>query len=589
MKIRKLYIYILVAILGPLSSCEDKFFELNKEPQDRISGATVFKQKKTVEAALAQIYDNTLFRYGNYGAAGWNNSPVEWGLEEGYGAEARGFAFWQPPSWAPLEIMDQEGAGHIDYWPYGNIRNANEFIQGIKESEFDQEYIDQKMAEARYCRAHMYWQMVKRYGGVPLVTKPQSIDTPLEELQVPRSSEQEIFDFIASEMDAIKEMLVENADAGRVDKYVALALKSRAMLYAASVAEFGEVQLDGLLGIPSSEADQYWQASLDASEAIMNSGQFSLYNKIPGNPQENFEQLFIEDGNSERIFVTVADPTKNKGHSRTTLSIPFEFRSSWGSNFCPFLNIVEEFEYADGTSGEIDRDLIESDHLFDIDSVFKSRDPRFQASFFFPESNYQGGIAHFHKETVMGGDTLKGYANKLEGGWPAGAPRRNWINTGFLVRKRCDESHVRPSRQTQDEDFMVFRYGEILLNYAEAAYYLGQQGEALDKVNMIRERAGMPTLSSITEEDIRHERQVELFFEDKRYWDLKRWRVAHEFLDGLRAKGLEYTYHWEEDKYDFHLKNGMPEEYKFEEHNYYMPLGVDRLADNPALVENPGY
>lgn len=582
-------ILAFVALLAILVGCNDGLISLDKQPKDLISGNLIFEDQSLVEANLAQIYEATLFRYGDYSPG---QNPPNWILDEGMGAVARGFAYWQDASAFPLTVIDENGAGPIDYWPYGNIREANTFIQGMQNSELEQEYIDQKVAEARYLRAHEYWQMVKRYGGVPIITEPQEASAPIEELNVPRDSEEAVYDFIASEMDAIADILPEDDEPGRVDKYTALALKSRAMLYAGSVGEFGEVQNLGsgenqlTLGI--SDPQKYWQAAYDASQEIIESGAFSLYNEMPDNPAENFEQLFIDESNNpEKIFVEVADPALNRGHSWSRLAIPFEFRKEWGSNFCPFLNIIEEFEYADGTPGDIDRAKINSGELFSIDKVFRNRDPRFLATFFFPESAFQGGVARFHKSTFMDGDTVT--TGMIDGDWPAQAPRRNWTNTGFLVRKYVDEGEVGPLENSSDEDFIVFRYGEILLNFAEAAFYLGNTGEALEKINMIRERAGMPALSSVTEEDIRHERTVELVFEDHRYWDLRRWRIAHEFLNGLRGQGLEYTYHYEEDLYDFHLKVGEASERIFQQRNYYLPLGVDRIADNPELIENPGY
>ncbi len=106
---------------------------------------------------------------------------------------------------------------------------------------------------------------------------------------------------------------------------------------------------------------------------------------------------------------------------------------------------------------------------------------------------------------------------------------------------------------------------------------------------MIRERAGMPLRNVITEEDIRHERFVELVFENHVYWDYRRWRIAKEVLDGFRVKGLEYTYYYDEDKYDLHLKNGDRSERVFQDRHYYFPISVSRITDNPNLVENPGY
>ncbi|MCK5135825.1 MAG: RagB/SusD family nutrient uptake outer membrane protein [Bacteroidales bacterium] len=570
-----------VAILLMLSGC-DEFFNLDKEPQNMISGAAIFKDKILTEAYIAQIYDTIPWHYGV------NNSPANMILIEGMGAVARCYAYWQTPAAFPLEVIDENGSGAIDYWPYNNIRYANEFIINLQESDFEQEFIDHRVAEARFLRAYMYFQMVIRFGGVPIITIPQDVDASAEELNVPRDSEKAVYDFIASEMDAIVPILDEDTEPGRVNSYTALALKSKAMLFAASVGEFdGSTELNGLLGIPSGEAASYWQASLDASNDIIGSGKYSLYNKIAGDPAENYAQLFIDESNPERIFVEEYDPAMGKGQSWGIGAVPFEFRQTWGSNFCPFLNIIDEYEYIDGSPGKLDRDLIDSDHLFDIDSVFRNRDPRFVATFFFPESDWQGGKVYFHRRTVVGLDTLT--SGKVDGEWPAAAGKRNWTNTGFLTRKRMDESEVGPLRETSDEDYMVFRYGEILLNYAEAAFYLGQTTEALDKLNMIRERAGIPLLGTITEEDIRHERTVELAFEENRYWDLRRWRIAHEILDGLRTKGLEYTYYYNEDKYDFIIKNGDPSSRIFQDRHYYLPLGVSRIADNPKLVENPGY
>ncbi|MCD6355268.1 MAG: RagB/SusD family nutrient uptake outer membrane protein [Prolixibacteraceae bacterium] len=550
---------------------------------DIISGSAVFKDKLLADANLAQIYHSTQFIIRS------NDTPANEMMDEGMGAVARAFAYWQAPAALPLEVIDENGVGDpMEYWDYRNVRNANEFIVGMHGSEFEAEYIEERVAEARFLRAFMYFEMVKRYGGVPIITEPQSVDAPPEELNVSRDSEKAVYDFIASEMDAVAAILPEESEPGRVNRYGALALKSRAMLYAASVANFGTVQLDGLLGFPASEAQSYYQKSYDASMQIINSGKYALFNAIPDDPAENFQQLFVvEGGNPERIFVEVYDPAKAKGHSYDLGNVPFEFRDTWGSNSCPFLNTVEEFEYIDGTPGDIDHDLIDSDHLFSKDEIFTNRDPRFIATIFYPESEWQGGVVHFHRRTVVNGETVT--SGTVGDGWPAAAPRRNYVNTGFLVRKLMDEGLFGPARETSGTDWMVFRYGEILLNVAEAAFYLNKPDEAKSYLNMIRDRAGMPLRDAVTEEDIRHERFVELVFENHVYWDYRRWRIAKDKLDGLRVKGLEYTYYYDEDKYDLHFKNGDRSERVFQDRNYYFPIGISRLADNPNLVENPGY
>ena len=170
--------------------------------------------------------------------------------------------------------------------------------------ELNKNFIDTRVSEARFIRAHAYFEMVKRFGGVPLVTDVIPVQGTSDQLYRPRNSEKEIYDFIKNEMDEISALLPSIPEAdGRITKWTALALKSRAMLYAASVANFGSQQLNGLLGFPISDASSYYQASLDASNQIIQSGAFSLYKKSD-DPVKNFGDLFIdENNNSEVIFV----------------------------------------------------------------------------------------------------------------------------------------------------------------------------------------------------------------------------------------------------------------------------------------------
>ena len=157
------------------------------------------------------------------------------------------------------------------------------------------------------------------------------------------------------------------------------------------------------------------------------------------------------------------------------------------------------------------------------------------------------------------------------------------------MKKRIDEGTVGPLGGEDDTDYYVFRMGEVYLNMAEAAFYLGKNDEALAAINTLRSRAAQPAKTEITLAIIQNERQVELFFEDQRYWDLRRWRIAKETLDQVRLKGLRYDYNWDTKKYKIRLKNGDGVVRVFQDRNYYFPLGVDRIADNPNFVENPGY
>jgi hypothetical protein len=165
-------------------------------------------------------------------------------------------------------------------------------------------------------------------------------------------------------------------------------------------------------------------------------------------------------------------------------------------------------------------------------------------------------------------------------------------HTGFGIMKYLDpnaENMLWLSESTTD--YQIFRYAEILLNYAEAAFELGRQGDALDAVNQIRDRAGIALLTSIDRDKIRHERKVELAFENHRFWDLRRWRTAVETLTRTYS-GLRYVYDYASGEYWLMFINNVDRavpQPTFPEKNYYLPIGQFRVAANPNLVENPGY
>ena len=571
----KRYILIIISTILISTGCTKV---LDIKPTNMISEDDVKNDPVLVDAFLTKIYNRVRWQTGGHG-----NDMATLNV---CGGEQNVFAGWQNPFKAAMDIMDAEGAHWLlDYWPYNNIRSANELIQMLAKSSFDQDFIDQKTAEARFLRAFMYFELVKRYGGVPLITEPQSIDQPTEELYVKRSPEAAIYDFIGSEMDDIVNILPDTYGAdgfGRATKWAAYALKSRAMLYAASIAQFSTITLpDGVVGIPQSKAVAYYQASYDASMEIINNSPHHLYNENP-DPQKNYAEIFIKDGNPEVILAEVYNLSLLKTHSWNYLCMPDGFRTGWGSNNDPYLEFVENYEYIDGTSGKFNWDDLNNKVLFNIDSIMGNRDPRFKASIFYPESPWQGSVVYFHKKTV---GTIPPESN-----WPPKAPARNYKKTGFLVRKRVNEAIKLPISNEDETDWIVFRVGEMYLNAAEAAYYLGNTDEALSLLNVIRDRAGMPPKTEITEDAIRNERAVELAFEEHRYWDLRRWRIAEQVLNGKGFHGVEWTYHFPERKYSMKLKDADFGQIRtFTEANYYLPLGIDRLADNPNLVENPGY
>jgi hypothetical protein len=562
---------------------------LDLEPLDTISDAVVWEDKSLVEAYLSDLYFRTDFieKRGD-------DSGVSFCMIPSMGAEARSYGAHHIPYKSSTEIITGSGIySMLDYWKYKNIRDCNYFIEKMKgNSNFSGEYVDQRIAEVRFLRAYMYFEMAIRFGGVPIITQPQDADAPEEELYVPRNSEKEVYDFIIAETDTLTSLLPSEyatEDKGRPTRWAAFALQSRASLYAASIAKYGQVQLDGLLGFPASDVDHYATICYNASLALINDGVHFLYEKYT-DPVENFQNLFLDESsdNKEVIMSEVYNYGLNRAHGYTLRTMPHEFSSTWASMYFLY-DFIERFEFADGTPGNtISRTALTSQEWTPAE-LWENRDARFKASVFYPESPWQGGKVYFHGSTIRDGVTYT--SGTAEDGWPYAASTRNTTKTGFMVRKRCNESMILPTDVFTDEtDYIVFRLGEIYLNLAEAAFYLEKPGEALDALNTVRLRAHMPPKEEITEANLQNERLVELCFENHSYWDIRRWRIAESILNGVRTKGLSYKYNYNTRKYKISVINaeGVARTFLADRH-YYLPLGVSRVAENPNFVENPGY
>ena len=595
----KKYLFVLFGLCMTFS-CEDPF-ELT--PTDIISDAFVFEDEGLADAFVSDLYNRVQFHMTSGG------TNINMGFINSWGGEHRNFAPWQAAFGQVTNTpYDENGARLLDYWPYNNIRECNVFIENIaKSASLGADYIAQRTAEVRFIRAWEYFEMAKRFGGVPIVTKALGIDATEEELFVARNSEKEVYDFIGSEMDEISKILPEGTDElGRATKWAALALKSRAMLYAASVARNGTEQLNGLLGFPASDANGYYQQSLAASKEIMDNGPFSLYRKNSDKVQ-NLIDLFLDEGdNPESIFVVKYDFEAGKNHAFDVTGTPAGFGFSWNSNYPVYLETMEKFDFIDGASGKMDPAMYDGQTPLDPARFFGERDPRFRAWIFYPETIFKGLPVYFHTSTVYTdpADGQRKTSTKQPGfripgsdGFPgAGHARHGYAGgnnpTGLLRRKHINPST--PDGTRSSTDWIIIRLAEIMLNYVEAAYYLGNpNGDMADILNnQIRDRAGMPALTAeqITEDKIRQERQVELAFEEHVFWDLRRWRIAVEELDNRARHKTTWIKDFDTGMYFLSKEHGDKGRVRLHpERNYYYALGLGRIADNPKLVENPGY
>jgi hypothetical protein len=625
----KKIVFILFAGLWLFPSCQDDV--LDKEPKNSYTDATIWSSSDLIEAVLAAQYlytpvmvNDANCSFGGSAASRYSSSIGGAGYAYGNSAEVMGpfstmvladesfdtvGAWWEETD-AKLHGITSDG-GRLEWWEnaYFTIRNLNEFIErvGSGDSPIEPELAQTRVAEARFLRAFCYFAMVKRYGGVPLLTTVTQVDSPEELLYPKRNTEKELWDFVLSETEEIAGILPEVPEYGRAGKWAALALKCRAALYAASIARYGTVQLDGLLGIPQGEANSYYQLSMQAAQRIITESQHDLYNE-DADKVENFKNIFLKKKNREAIMVKVHDGTgPQSGGGTATWSWDMccaPRPNTWGigNNYAPYLEVIEEFEYVDGSSGKFDRNALQQ-NLWTMKELWKDRDPRFFASIWTNETPwrdavagaYQGDTVDFHGGLIKpDGTVITGVQESYEGMLAYGDQYLGGyrgVSTGFGIMKYVDPASNNMIWFMESRtDYQIFRFAEVLLNYAEAAFELGNTGEALTAVNRIRERAGIKALASVDREKIRHERRVELCFENHRYWDVRRWRTAEAEL-GVPHSGIIYLLDYETRKYKILVTeqiDGMviPQ---FPASNYYLPITKARIAQNSNLVENPGY
>ncbi|GAA3623600.1 RagB/SusD family nutrient uptake outer membrane protein [Flavivirga jejuensis] len=594
-----------------ITSCQDV---LDKEPLDLITDATVWNDPVLIEAFLTNQYSLTSVMVNESSSyiAEWGvGSPItdSWDLENSeqcYGPLViNNFADEGKGGWdiAGNGVGNKAGRMNVNsnplpWWEnaYYIIRNLNMLIERLPDSPIDSELAASKIAEARFLRAFNYFQMVKRYGGVPLITNVQSLDDSEEELYPARNKEQEVYDFIISECTDIANILSSDKNFGRPCKWTALHLQSRAALYAGSIAKYGTVQLEGLVGI-SASPDTYFQISYDAANEIINDGGYALLDEGTDKVM-NFRNVFVTKNHSEVIFAKHHNYVDALGGGGGTWGYDFVQRPkphAWniGMGNTPYLEMAEAFEYKDGSTGTLDRALLGS-KLWSMDELWGNKDPRFFATLWTMETPWRDGIVDFHSGLITPDGTVLNNQNEAYNGVSAWGDQWFWIGfgTGFGVMKYLDEDvDIGSTWSNSGTDYQVFRLGETLLNYAEAAMELGYTGDALTAVNQIRTRAGIATLGSVTLDQIRHERRVELAFEGHRYWDLRRWRIATTELT-RSFSGLKYVLDYTTQKYKVSVINnydGTTDAPNFYEKMYYFPISLSRTGANSNLIENPGY
>ncbi|WPR77253.1 RagB/SusD family nutrient uptake outer membrane protein [Algoriphagus sp. NG3] len=631
------YILLIIAVVG-LASCDDW---LEREPQTILTDEQVWSDPELITSVISDVYSrlpkHTDFtETGNCGATdvycGWKD-----------------YAAYDEAIWSGVSNFDYEVRNNIinypflrwSLWNYTLIRDINLAIENIGKTESAKVSTTQKeqfIAELRFLRALNYFELVKRMGGVPLITTQLIYDfsgdpSPLRQ---PRDSEEAVYDFIRDELDDIKDKLGNEGSQTRANSFTALALKSRAMLYAGSLAKYNSLNPislpGGEVGIPSSRAVDYYASSLEAAKEIIDSNVYSLYQNNPDLGENFYEAVTQKSNNNEAILVIDYSASQGLRHPFTLNNIPRSLRLdvanvSGSSAISPSLNLVEDYEYLDGTEGSLrgtgtgsNTAAGQQNWIFydQPEDIFENKDPRLYGTIIYPGAtfagqpiNLQAGV-YVWNEGADKYDRVEGTLNSTysDDGTLVGAdgPMRNenYVSaTGFYLRKYIDSSPSGATSSIQSDVWWVwFRLAEVYLNAGEAAFELGLSSEAVSFYNALRERAGFSpetlTVASLTLDRVRNERRVELAFEDHRVWDLKRWRIAHEYWDGNTESKEAMNYalfgyrivrpgHPNHGKYVYD-KFPAPRQIAprfFRLGNYYSQIPQDVLNNNPEIVRNP--
>jgi len=532
-----------------LISCEDV---LNVTPADRFTEDAVWADQALIEAFIGNTY-RTLpsgLRYSLYGLS----VVVD---ENNARSNAWAWSVWAgdltPDDLREVDYWTGDPARNINYWQ--PINRVNLFMKNIereREKPITDEVKARMIGEMKAIRAQSYFKLISLFGGVPLITTTFSLE---DDFKMERNTYDECMNFILSELDEAIQMLPEDYNGpnkGRITKGAAMAVKARALLYRASPFNNPE------------NSREKWQQAADAAKAVIDLGRYDLFS--------DYRTMFLEENiyNQEMIW----QRPYNQFESPETVYVELSLYPNGYNGFGqvhPVQNLVDDYETINGL-------LPENDPEYNPQNPYANRDPRFYATILHDGAMFQGREV----ETFYPGglDSNEGPVSA----W-------NATQTGYYQIKFGNERIVNPSGNNMSQTpWTFYRYGEILLNYAEANYFLGNEDVAREYLNRVRARESvkMPPITESGDalfDRIVNERRIELVFEEHRWFDIRRWKILPEVAN----KDLERMIIRKAPDGSKSYEVSFWKEGKFNEANYLLPIPQVEINKNGLLQQNPGY
>lgn len=577
-------IFNLVTILTVvyLSSCEDF---LTSEPIDKLVPGTFFQTEK----------DLALF----------SNSFYQRGIPDGLSVvQADEMADYTSKIQSPKFIAGAYDSGDVGSWNWSDLRNINYFLANFNNEAIPQEARNHYEGVARFWRAYFYYEKVKRYGDVPWYSKPLSTED--EDLYKPRDPRSMVMDSVLADLNFAAENIRDTKDnsSSLITRQVALAFKSRVSLFEGTFRKYHpEFNLQA-------SANKFLEAAADAARKVMVSGKYAIYNT--GNPDKDYRTLFISENpvNTEVMLAVVYNNALRRWHNITWKFNSATYGSRWGLN----KQFVNTYLMTDGTRFT---DKSGYDEILFVDEM-ENRDSRLA-------------------------QTIRSLGYRRSDGSPA-PPNFGYTYTGYhLLKFSLDDKSLDGTSEAYNSIALI-RYGEVLLNYAEAMAELGRFDESIwnQTIAILRRRAGVNALPPVEADpymqavyfpaisdkyllEIRRERGIELCYEGFRYDDLLRWKrgdLLEMSWKGIYVPGLDIpmdldgngtpdvsfvlkspqtatpgVFYFVIDNKASRLSEGVKgnilwredETRVFDEKKYLYPISENDIILNPALTQNPGW
>jgi hypothetical protein len=611
---KTLYIGLFLSALVIIFACQKAEDFLDKEPLGEYSADAVWNDPGLAEQVVNAMYRSAL------------GLPFSIERLSDYSDESHFTPDWGVTSFNQSLMTQDDLQGWMWDWStphtnhyswdtlYKNVRRMNIFFSKVNQDKFTEDPKWERLTgETYFLRAYTYFYLTNLFGGVPLITKAYGLS---DNFEAARNSYDECIRFIVGQLDSAAMYLPEvysGVDDGRATRGAALALKARVLLYAASdLHDKMSVYAPGysnpeLLGYTSGNQADRWTAAKNAAKAVIDMGNYSLYKATPSagdSIAQNFVDLFASEGMTEEDILVQYFSTKIdegwQGYNPALYCGPNGYHN-WGNN-CPLGDLVDDYEMKDGSR-------FDWNNAAEKANPYANREARFYSTILYEGVPWRtrppDALAVDPLSRIQVGRVVDAQGNKLVPGLDTRDGQfENWNGgyTGYYVRKFVNTA-LDPQYVKQEVPFRHMRYAEILLNYAEACAELGEDGEAQTYINMIRTRAGQPPVSETGAaliDRIRHERRIELAYEDHRFWDVRRWLTGPMAYHQTHAVKVTYvaaaatTYRqadgstWGQAIYE-NINNPAGDARAWLDKSYFFPIKRDEMNRNTLLVQNPGY